>query len=103
MGISNERYQSLLASGNARMVRPESIRRPFTVNPPDKFDFDAGENGIRIKAIGCVELSDKMLVLIIKHDQVIGTATLDEDQLNFLTRREYRDFDQYQTLKDLSE
>lgn len=101
MGISTERYQALLASGNAKIVRPESIRNPVIINPPDKYDFDAGENGIRIKAIGSIALSDSILALIIKNDQVIGVATLDEDQLSFLTQGMYRDFDHYQTLKAL--
>lgn len=43
-----------------------------------------------------------MLVLIIKHDQVIGTATLDEDQLKCLRQDVCRDFDHYQTLEALS-
>ncbi|WP_346394551.1 hypothetical protein [Pseudomonas syringae] len=87
MGISTERYQALLASGNAKIVRPESIRSPVIINPLDKYDFDAGENGIRIKAIGSTALSDSILALIIKNDQVIGVSTLEEDQLSISNAR----------------
>lgn len=99
MSISNERYQSLLASGSATLVREESITRPALL-PAHRLDLEAGENGIRVKKIGCLELSDNILILIIKNDQIIGTAILSEDQLEFLTSSWCRDFDHYQTIKD---
>lgn len=99
MGISNEKYHSLLASGCATVVREDRIAFPSML-PADRSDSEAGDNGIRIKEIGCLELSNNSLVLIIKHDQIIGTAILSEDQLGFLSSSWFKDFENYQVLKD---
>lgn len=99
MSISNERYQSLLASGCATVVREDRITSP-AILPAERSYREVGENGIRIKEIGCLELSNNILVLIIKNDQIIGTAILTADQLGFLTSSWYREFENYQVLKD---
>ncbi|OPK09790.1 hypothetical protein [Pseudomonas sp. VI4.1] len=98
MSISDKKYQSLLESGNTTLIRQESVRRPVMLDLPDKLDSDAGENGVRIKELGCVALSDKTLVLIIRHNQIIGTAILNDEQLAFLKDGCCKDFDQYKML-----
>jgi len=91
MNITKERLTELLRSGKCILVSPEESGFKL----PTQMQGDEGCSSIRLESVGTTSLSNDKLVLIIKDDYIVGTATLNDDQYEYLGQGWLKTYDDF--------